>query len=477
MRIQINNKLLSDSPFSDSNKELFTPAHPSTDDLIKDIKYGTSTCYLISGYRGAGKSSFIKRIEYKIKEKEITKPEETNKQNQKNKKEEQQIKHSEVVFVHVNFSKYHNQTFLLRKLIRGLYLQIKDSESFKKMKNAEAEDPINQRTGALLEELYDKTFYDTANNITNSNKREVITIFNFDFLSFARYFLPPIFFILFLVNWVYKIVATQLLINGLGLGFYFLASIKGVIEISRKVTKSKTEQKDFIRKSLYDDEIADHHFFEILMELKNKNFKVIFVLDELDKVDDEDIDKLLKEMKPYLVSGAASFIAVAGQNLFYKYMQSKAIDDDVLSSIFSKFIHIPLFSREEIRGLFDRILINKQQHTDTEKKYLDSYIDYLIFESKKVPRKFISLIRQDLKWEETDSFIDIEFTQEELNRYTQILDIIEKINDEEIEAEGFDDGLRDYFVMQLFIKSHQILFSKKLNFSRSEILGQNGEQE
>ena len=68
MKIKINHKLLSDSPFSDLNKDLFSTPHPSTSDLISDIKNGTPTCYLVSGYRGAGKSSFIKRVEQRIKE-------------------------------------------------------------------------------------------------------------------------------------------------------------------------------------------------------------------------------------------------------------------------------------------------------------------------------------------------------------------------------------------------------------------------
>ena len=458
VKLQINNKLLSDSPFSESNKNLFTPPHPSSEDLIQDIKNGTPTCYLISGYRGAGKSSFIKRIEHRVKDNSKT----TNS--------------VEVIFVHINFSRYQSQTFLLRKLIRGLYLEIKNCESFKTIKSKELKMPFEQRSVLSLEDLYEKTFYDTSYNITKSDKKEVITVFNIDIWALIKVLLPGVFFLLIIANWILNLFPLQFLINILGSVFTFGMSLKGVVDIKHSISKSNLEQKDFNRKSMYDDEIADHHFFSVLKTLQDNHYKVIFVLDELDKVDDDDIDNLLKEMKPYLVSGAASFIAVAGQNLFYKYMQAKSIDDDVLSSIFSKFVHIPLFTREEFRDLFERIVINKPQNSEEEKKLLNSYIDYFTFESRGVPRKFISLVRQELKWEEDSSFIEIEQTEEELKKYTQILDILEKIDDEEIEAEGFDDGLHDYFLMQLYIRSHKILFSKKLNFSRNEILEINGEQ-
>src|SRR6266498_2567872 len=111
MKIEINHNLLSDSPLNDKNKPLFTTINKSAGDLIEDIVNGNPTCYLVSGYRGAGKSSFIKQIETEIKK---IKPLDDN----------------EIVFVYTNFSGYSDQTFLLRKLIRGLYQAIRDLPSF-----------------------------------------------------------------------------------------------------------------------------------------------------------------------------------------------------------------------------------------------------------------------------------------------------------------------------------------------------------
>lgn len=457
MKIEINHKLLSDSPFCESNKELFSISNSDTEDLIQDIKYGPATCYLISGYRGAGKSSFVKRVENQI-------------ENQST------LKSAEVVFVYVNFSRYHNQTYLLRKLIRALYLKIKDRESFKTIKNQETNQPIYQRTVLSLEDLYENTFYDTSLNILVAKKIEKVTIFNIDINAFLKIIVPPLFGFLLLFNWMFSLIPFQVIVNILGLLTSTIFSILGILEFKRTYKKSSTEQKDFNRKSLYDDEIADFHFLQVLENFKHK-YKIVFVLDELDKVDTDDIDKLLKEMKPYLVSGAASFIVVAGQNLFYKYIQSRSIDDDVLSSIFSKFIHISLFSREELKKMFEQIIINKPHLNDKETESLDSYIDFLIFESKKIPRKFISLIRQNLTWENGKAFLDIDAEPNNFNKYSVILNIIEKITYEEIDPDELGDGIKDYFVMQLYIRSHKILFSKKMSFYHSEILENNGDEE
>ncbi len=460
MKILINHKLLSDSPFCDENRDLFTSTNYGSKDLIQDIKNGTPTCYLISGYRGAGKSSFIRKLEFEIKEQ---KDEAVTLENKK------AIKKKEIVFVHTNFSKYHNQTYLLRKLIRGLYLQVKQLPSFKVIKKEESTLPVGERSVELLEQLYEKTFYDTSTSSLATNKKVKVTVFDIDIMSLLKVMLPLATLIFFTLNSIHNYFNITTVVNIIGIAASIFKGVSGFLNIKVSKSKSKTEQEDFNRKSMYDDEIADHHFLYLLKAF-DKKYKVVFVLDELDKVDDYDIDKLLNEMKPYLVSGMASFIVVAGQNLFYKYEKSKLEDDALLSTLFAKCIHISLLSREEFQLLFSKLIVEGQPQLSTdETRLLNGYIDYLIYLSKRVPRKFISLIRQQLSWNDTQATLEINKTEKEYIIYSQIIDIIDSIDDKEIAAEGFDEALRDYFITQLFLKTHLIL-SKKTKFSIAEIL-------
>ena len=450
MRVQINNKMLSDSPYSESNKDLFIPLHEYTHNFIQDIKNGPATCYFISGYRGAGKSSFINRIKA-----EFEKPntEETKDIWTKFKTWLQQLvkkpkneEFEEVVFVNVNFSRYHNQTNLLRKLIRGLYLKLKKLDSFKKLKKSEKYKSSENQFVLGLEELYEKTFYDTSHNSVKSSKKEFVTSFNIQ-IQLLKLILAVVLFTICTVDLINNSISEEVL-DVIG----EMLSVVLIFTLTFKITYSRVKKDDFNRKSMYDDEIADYHFDRILRELKDKGYRIVFVLDELDKVEKTEMNKLLKEIKPYLVSGEASFIAVAGQKLYYKYEQAKSKDDDILSSIFSKFIHISLFSREEFRILFDKLLIGGDRLSDMEKEYLNQYIDFLIFESKKVPRKFISLIRHNLIWNQKDSFLEFTIT----DRYSRILDVIDELEDE-INREGFNSATRDYLSTQLYIESHQVI--------------------
>lgn len=460
MKIRINYKLLSDSPFCDENKDLFLSTNYGYKDLIQDIKNGPPSCYLVSGYRGAGKSSFARKIEFELA------AQKNGNQESINDKDTQQ---KEIVFVHTNFSKYHNQTYLLRKLIRGLYLKVKELPSFLSLKKEEANLAVTNRSAELLEQLYEKTFYDTTNSTIATVKKEKITVFNIDILSLAKFILPLLIFIFLILNSIYSYFNVDDILN-IGLIIMFaIIGIKGFLNIKVNKSKTKSEQEDFNRKSMYDDEIADHHFLSLLKAFEKK-YKVVFVLDELDKVDDSDINKLLNEMKPYLVSGMASFIVVAGQNLFYRYTQSKLEDDALLSTLFAKCIHISLLSREEFQLVFKKLMAKDQPpSTEDEIRLLNAYIDYVIFQAKKVPRKFISLIRQNLSWNGSQAILEIDKSEKDYLIYSQIVDIIDIIDDREIATEGFDEAIRDYFIMQLFLKSQQIL-SKRDKFSIADIL-------
>ena len=112
MEIQIHAGLLSDAPFNESNRDIFRSVVAGKNDLIEDIMQGQSICALISGYKGAGKTSLVYQINDDIYSRMAP------------------MEGQELIFVHVNFSHFHKKEFLLRKLIRGLYHQLQNTVSF-----------------------------------------------------------------------------------------------------------------------------------------------------------------------------------------------------------------------------------------------------------------------------------------------------------------------------------------------------------
>lgn len=446
MRIFVNTNKLTDSPYNGPSDDHFVFDQENIDELVQDIQNGAPTCYLVSGYRGAGKSSFIKKVEYDIKV------------------------NNKIIFVHTSFAKYQSKNYLLRKLIRGLYQNLSNEANVKSYSSLKADEESiekEKRTSVLLETLYEKTFHETVDNLVDQNKKEKQTKIEVNVILFIIFTLT---FSLSLSNIIYQWLDNNAIPTIIALLGSLIGAIKTFVDYKTTWTSTTTFSREFQRKSLYDDEIADYHFYNLLDGLKKNGFKVVFVLDELDKVREDEVESLINEMKPYLVSGKATFIVVAGQELYFKHRSSESIDDAILGTLFSRVIHVPLLPIAGFRELFVELVDLKKSKLDNASG-LGGYVDYLIFKSKRVPRKFINLIRQEMFWEKNQAFLEINLDKSEFETYSKVVNAIQKIDDQDISVR-FYDGTRDYFTMKLFLMGDKILEMdwKDYTFTLDELL-------
>jgi len=444
LKVPIDHLKLIDSPFDGANSFNFEFTHPEIDGLTQDIINGHKTCYLISGYRGSGKSSLIKKLELEVKKSD-----------------------HKFLFVYLNFAKHEPRSILLRKLIRNFYLQLTD-----KPENIELYQTLkkDKKLALSLErffELYERTFYEVSKN--SNEKKSVKTTVVFGYNANLKD--------LFLTGASVATLATSIL--GLDLSkWYSYLPLGGSVfwnvlqfrSLEKKKEKEKTESEEKTKNSFYDDEIAEYYIVEILKQFKDY-LKPVFILDELDKIDDDKlVEYIINELKPIMLSGLASFIVVAGQSLYYGYYASHTKDDNPLSTLFSKVHHVSLSSVAELKILFFKLMrTNQSELSVIDNHILEAYINYLILESLRVPRKFISLVRQNLVWEGNLSFIEIERSAEELSIYTKTLNRIELIDDQTIASEGFPMPIRDYFNMQLLIMGNKIIKSQGREFTHETL--------
>jgi len=113
MEFKIAFDKLVDFPYQKEFDDMFSFDSSQISDAVCHISNGNPSCYLVSGYRGAGKSSFLRRLEREFKESKTQKSED------------------KVLFVHTSFAKYDNQSYLIRKLIRELFLKINEIDNIK----------------------------------------------------------------------------------------------------------------------------------------------------------------------------------------------------------------------------------------------------------------------------------------------------------------------------------------------------------
>lgn len=431
MKIYIDTDKLTDAPFDEKSSFPFSFDDSFIEEIVEDIVCGNPTCYLVSGYRGAGKSSFVRRVEFIARKKKNV-----------------------PLFIHLNFAKYKSQDFLLRKLIRAIYQALMEDRNkfiYDNLKNTEENEDNEKKTDTLLRRLYDQTFHEVVYSQHQIDEKTKTKSLEFNYLLFGIFLLTSL---VSIGNYFKLWVDINKVLSIITFATSFIGALGAAFSLRYKKERKKSFSEEFERKSLYDDEISDFHFNTLLDKFSKNKIKLVFALDELDKVKSKEIPALINEMKPYLVSGKASFIVIAGQGLFYRYKSAQMEDDKVISTLFSRIIHVPLPSIDSLRNLFDGLIDKTKPGNPTSAEY-QFFLDFLIFESKRIPRRFVNLIREKIAWNDGRS-IGFDKDNPEHKRASVIINAIMKIDNDEV-AINFEDGARDYIIMQLFLKADSML--------------------
>lgn len=408
------------------------------DQLKQQLLFGNKSCFLISGYRGTGKTTLIRRLEDKIKD-------------------------DNIIFVYLNFSKYENYSMVLRKLIREIYLTLSSSKRYKLIKDKQLVDSI--------ELLYDHTFYEvfSSSNIKNLKEFSSKLEGKFNVKDLAENLLPLIAVVFSSLNISFNILPVLLKNSNIAILVLSICwLIRNTLKLKLEIQRKKTSIEELNRKSLYDDEIAEYHLRNMLEGLNNEEIKITFVFDELDKIENEaEMESIISDLKPLLLSNLASFIVISGQKLYYKFLNSSILDDSIMTSIFSKNIHIPLATNIHLEKFFNSYIIDYIYIND---ELLKKYRDSLILNSYRTMRRFNNLILQDIEWDKDEAYLYIE--EDNIDSYKTdsiILNILTQIIETNIDTADYDNGIKDFLTYQLFIWIKKMKLKGKIYFTNREI--------
>ncbi|CVO29353.1 KAP family P-loop domain [Streptococcus pneumoniae] len=438
MKIKVDSKKISSSTNIKDTDNYDIEVGKIKEQLIQHLLFGNNSCLLISGYRGTGKTTLIKKLEEDMQEKNH-------------------------IFVHLNLSKYEGYSLILRKLIREIYLTLSSSKRYEQIKNKLLKDKI--------ELLYEHTFHEifSSSNIKNLKEFNSALEGNFNLKVIVKNLLPLMIVLLSSLNISFDIFPklfnhADVALLLLGISWFIIDGFK----LKLKFQKGNSSLEEINRKSLYDDEIAEYHLRNMLDELKEENIKIIFVFDELDKIENEtDMANLISDLKPLLLSDLASFIVISGQKLYYKFINSSLLDDSIMTSIFSKNIHIPLTTNIGLEKLFNSYVIDS---SNISHELIENYRNSLILNSYKTIRRFNNLILQDIEWDNNESYLYID--ESNLDSYKTdsiILEILTQIIETNIDSSDYDSGVKDFLTYQLFIWVKKMKLKGKTYFSNNEV--------
>lgn len=418
-------------------------------------------CSLVTGYRGTGKSSFV---HYTLKQYK-------NEKNGENAKEKKKI-----VVISYNAAKYKNYKTFIRRFIRELYFRMKE----------------NDAASSQLQKMYFQTFFDVKevyrNNVLrqddHSTEKEKSTAFVSKtdvsgllgaVLKMGVYFVPAGLILKIADKMVYGVAPAIVWILFAVFADYMTLSrerIRKRKQVKRTEIQNIEEQSGFAE-TLYDKEIAEYYIFDELDKICKDNINLVFVIDELDKVEDKELDKIFHDLKPLLLSCNCNFILIAGRNMDKYLFNSQKDTDSIAKTIFTNRIYIPLGTVQDMMDFGKRFVDGENEGEKTQKFYYDRNIQYYlqqkIFESKGVKRAFIHSVLSDLKWDNKENpYIDVSETAA-AKEWMVLFTVLQKM--EETICQEYTGPKRDELLQNTYCWIEEIRENKHKEFTQEDITG------
>ncbi len=399
------------------------------------IKKVDNNNILISGFRGAGKSHFIDSI-IKSYSKDSTK-----------------------IFIKQNVNNYTEYNLLLRGLIRALFEEL---DMKKNSGNNENNEDV-QKLLKDLEKLYKNTFYNVSEIFSTSKQETLLDSIKMEFsVSKLVELLIPI------VSYVIVIFGAMKMNDILKTFLVFILSILTWIKYEKQYNRERTKISKEEYSTLYDDEIAEYRLFNLLKRLNDAGIKVIFVFDEVDKIENGDkLNKFYSDLKSLLLLEECSSLVIAGQSTYYEFEKSIFQEDSLLNNIFTTLIHISIVPTEFIKENIKTIFIDEHNP-----EIVENYIYYLLFESSKIPRNLNNLL---LNHVELSTGRVTYFESEKLpSIYREIVELIESYL-VLLKKDNVKKSVIDVVEIYSFIWMKKLLLfrnSKDLSFDKIDIFSQ-----
>lgn len=221
-------------------------------------------------------------------------------------------------------------------------------------------------------------------------------------------------------------VETALNLGGHSASFLGVSATEGVIATQKNLFNQMTESEIVLR---LNDIIND--YVQLIGAPGIGIKRISFIFDEIDKLkgfyleDDKDEDKIKKfeeligKLKYVFTNSKAIYIFIAGREIYHRWQIDKSRGNSVYSSVFDHVLFVEPFlgcdnkigkgevketelqrAENKIREIIKKYLLEKyptwaKKHTDTEfasleeKDVYKSFIRYLLWKSRGIPRKIL----------------------------------------------------------------------------------------
>lgn len=319
------------------------------ENLKNRIRFSNGGAFLITGLRGVGKSTLVKRAIYEL-----------------------QLEETIYLPVYINLSKEFEYKELLFEIIRRLYETMND--------------------------------FNLLNRINSTISKQIILAYSRTSIAISK---------------------SNSINNELELSDENHHLLKSIL-LRNKLTLQAAEEVTFLAYSPNDIEHDLLRISELIHGYETLDIKVIFIFDELDKLTPTKkgtryFESILGNLKNILCSIDAISIFVGGLDLYQKWNDDTVKINSLYDSIFSWHQYVPCIW-DSTESLFDLLLekefiyekipnklqfICKENYSNIIKLPFESFLTYIKFKSKGIPRRIYAEFNNFIIWDEDIPYFQI----------------------------------------------------------------------
>jgi serine/threonine-protein kinase len=290
-----------------------------------------------------------------------------------------------------------------------------------------------------------------------------------------------------------------------GLELSELRVARHAIPFAPKISAKRSRIVDLETSFLaYDDKAAEHDLICISRELAegirehksywrtmlqrltrrfraNRPIKIIFVFDEMDKLDEHPaegtqqsaVDEMLSGLKNLFTTSGISFLFVAGKDLHERWLRDLWSGDSIYESVFSYDKYLPCMW-DDVDALCAQMITVEDGNLTSDvldshrKAVFQKFKSYLRFKGRGIPRRMLRAFNEMVVWEQGRPALA--FTNEDLRRVTFFADLNRNLesNAKRLFGSSTEDvsGTRQdrhklgiYYVVDWILRQGQVAFT------------------
>lgn len=358
-------------PVSARSPAQFVGRQNEIDSLADRILFSEGGSFLVTGYRGVGKTSFVNQV---IRKLEDDAP-----------RARPVLGETEVIDVYLNVARPMQPSEMMHHIIRRMNDEIVKRGIY---------DHLDEDLRDALKLAYDRTSVNMARKVAEASER-----------SFG--------------------------VNEASVGGEWM---KAAMKLSWTSKRSRTSNYEMSYLG-YDDKAAEHDVIHLSRRLAagysprlsrlerawlalrrkpepRRRLKIIFVFDELDKLEEftvsagDDrtaqkpaIDVIIGSLKNLFTTSGVSFIFVAGKDLQERWLEDVGRGDSVYESVFAYDKYLPcLWS--DVGSICDAFVDRDAGLGAYPAQIFDAFKKYLTYRGRGIPRRIIRTFNQYVEWED-----------------------------------------------------------------------------